>query len=100
MTNYICIATFVSKPGKERDLHKALANLVQPSKLENGCVSYNLYEDADHSGTFTMFEEFKSKEDFDFHSAQEYLVNFKSIVGALVESVNVSFYHPLLTGFN
>lgn len=91
MENFICIAQFVSKSGKENDLLKALLSLLEPTRAEQGCISYELHQNVQQPSLFTMVEFFKSQEDFDFHSKQSYLTDFREAAKDFIESRKLTF---------
>jgi quinol monooxygenase YgiN len=88
----ICIAQFTAKEEEKEQLKQSLIELLEPTRNEEGCISYQLHENIENSKIFTMIEKFKNKDAFDFHEQQPYLENFKNIVGNLVDSVDVSIY--------
>ncbi|WP_413615403.1 antibiotic biosynthesis monooxygenase [Halomonas cupida] len=51
-----------AKAGKENELRRDLAELVEPSRKEDGNVRYDLFEDQDESGRFVFVEEWSSIE--------------------------------------
>jgi quinol monooxygenase YgiN len=87
-----CIANFTAKNGKTNELKQSLAALVDPTRSEEGCLSYTLHQNVENKNMFTMIEIFTNKESYDFHGKQPYLVNFKGIVEELVDSVSVGIY--------
>lgn len=91
MTQFVCIAKFTSKPGQENNLIKALSSLLEPTRAESGCISYDLHRDVHQPEVLTMIEFFKSKEDFEFHSKQDYLLKFRESATGFFESVNLTF---------
>ena len=95
MSSFVCIAKFKSKHGKEIELFDALSSLIKPTRAEEGCISYDLYRNAHEPSVLTMIEVFKSKADFDMHSSQDYLLQFKEKVGSLVDSVDIKFFSPI-----
>ncbi|CAM4492015.1 MAG: hypothetical protein LEGION0403_FIIPPAGN_01675 [Legionella sp.] len=90
MANFLCIAQFTSKPGKEEELYKALLTLLEPTRAEPGCISYNLHQNVENSSIFTMTECFESKEAFEFHSVQPYLQHFRKKAEHSMESVTLT----------
>lgn len=86
MAHFICIAQFISKPGKEQDLIKALSALLAPTRAEPGCISYDLQQDLQQPRILTMIEFFKSKEAFEQHTTQDYLTHFRETATAFIES--------------
>jgi quinol monooxygenase YgiN len=90
MANFLCIAQFISKPGKEEELYKALLTLLAPTRAEPGCLSYNLHQNVENSSIFTMTECFESKEAFDFHATQPYLHQFRELAKDAIESAHLT----------
>ncbi|WP_133135942.1 putative quinol monooxygenase [Legionella rowbothamii] len=90
MANFLCIAQFISQPGKEEELYQALLTLLEPTRAEPGCISYNLHQNVENSSIFTMTECFESKEAFDFHSTQPYLQHFRERAKNAIESVTLT----------
>ncbi len=86
----ICTAQFIAKEEKKEQLKQSLIELLEPTRKEDGCISYTLHENIENPNTLTMIENFKNKEAFDLHGQQPYLVDFKNIVGDLVSSVEVT----------
>ena len=86
----ICIAQFIAKEEKKDQLKLSLIELLEPTRNENGCLSYTLHENIENPNILTVIENFKNKEAFDLHGQQPYLVNFKNIVGDLASSAEVT----------
>ena len=91
-TEINCIARFVAKEDSVEQLKAALIALLEPTRSEEGCISYRLNVDVEHGHIFTMIEKFKSQEAYDFHGQQSYLKNLLSFVGDLTESIEVNTY--------
>jgi len=87
-----CVATLTAKENQAAKLCAALEILLEPTRSEHGCLSYELYQNLGNAQMFTMIEKFRNKEAFDYHNQQPYLVAFKQIVGDLVESVSITSY--------
>jgi quinol monooxygenase YgiN len=51
------IATMTAKPRSEPRLHAALANLVEPTLAEPGCLAYRFYIAADRPASVAIIEE-------------------------------------------
>ena len=56
------IAHLHAKAGKESELRKVLESFVAPTRLEEGCIRYDLFVDLDHPNKFTFIEEWASRE--------------------------------------
>jgi len=64
------VATIRAKSGHEADVRKAFAALVEPARLEAGCLSYQLLEDKYYTGSFFTFEEWTSEQLLEEHLAR------------------------------
>lgn len=53
-----------------------LLGLLEPSRKDDGCISYNLYEEPEQPGRFWFLEVWASKEQLEAHLAQPHLVGF------------------------
>lgn len=67
MKTITVIATFQARPGKEAELKQALTGLVAPTRLEAGCINYDLHVLPEASGKFLFHENWTSKAHLDAH---------------------------------
>lgn len=81
---YVIAGKFKCKPEKKGDLLAVVENLLGPSRLEEGCLSYDCYEDATSPGNFLFFEEWRSREDIDLHFTMPYFTNAMTVFPDLV----------------
>lgn len=70
------IAGVFAKPGMEKEVRQMLLALLEPSRKDDGCISYNLHEEAGQPGRFWFIENWASKELLEAHLAQPHLVDF------------------------
>ncbi|GGD40092.1 putative quinol monooxygenase [Aureimonas glaciei] len=59
-----------AKAGKEDELRRDLAGLVEPSRGEDGNIRYDLFEDRDEPGHFVFVETWASAEARALHHEQ------------------------------
>jgi len=59
---------------KAMELKKVCLGLIEPTRKESGCISYELYEDKTNPGRFTFIEEWESQEHLDVHLKTPHLV--------------------------
>lgn len=50
-----------------RELLDGIRGMLEPARVERGCLSYNLYEDVENRNTFVLLEEWASAEDLASH---------------------------------
>lgn len=87
-----CIAAFTAKPDQIDNLKAALLALIEPTRSEEGCISYALHQAIDNPAKLTMLEKFKDQNAFDFHSAQPYLKALVNQLDLLVDSVDIQTF--------
>jgi quinol monooxygenase YgiN len=56
------VAHIHAKPGLEKELQAVLEGFVAPTRLEEGCIRYDLFVDCDDPTKFTFIEEWSSRE--------------------------------------
>jgi quinol monooxygenase YgiN len=61
------IARLTAHVGREDELRSLLHALVAPTRVENGCLRYELWEQADAPGTFVFVEEWASEAHLEAH---------------------------------
>lgn len=66
MSDVYVVATSRAKQGSAASLRAVLESLIAPTRLEDGCLSYNLYTGED--GSFLFFEHWASAAALDTHS--------------------------------
>lgn len=79
------IAIATAKEGKGAELKAELTKLVEPSRKDEGCISYVLHESDETAGEFMFYEKWESKECLEKHIGQEPLQNFIKISEDLLE---------------
>lgn len=75
---FVSIAVIKAKSGKANILKKELLKLIAPTRKEEGCLEYILYEDEELPGNFYMREIFVNKEAFEVHIQTVHFLNFAS----------------------
>lgn len=71
------VATIAVQPDKIQEMLPIFEAVVTGSQEEEGCISYNLYQDVADSTKFTILEEWKSQEAINFHNNTEHFKTFK-----------------------
>lgn len=83
-TNYVTMAVLKAKNGKREKLQEELLKLITPTRREEGCLEYILFEDKNQAGTFYMREAFKNYKAFQEHVATAHFKNFESQINELM----------------
>lgn len=67
------IARFTAKPGHVREAAEILSALVEPTRAEEGCVTYELLQNNSDPTDFTFVEEWTSREALERHLATDHI---------------------------
>ncbi len=84
MSEIHIIARVIARKGKEDELKAALQAVVPPSRAEQGCKFYELYE-SDTEGRFYFHELWKSKAALDQHEASPHFQKLAKTVPGLLD---------------
>ncbi len=72
----IVSARMIAQNGKEDAARTALQSLLAPTRVEDGCIQYDMHESTDTPGTFFFFEIWESKAHLDAHLNTPHLQSF------------------------
>jgi len=70
--------TFIAKDGCEDKLKELLEAMVEPSKKEDGCLNYNIYQYKDDKKRFMAVETWENEKALDGHKTSEHYKIYKS----------------------
>lgn len=93
MSELQVVATIPAKPEAAVRVRAALQVLVEATRAEEGCLSYDLFESASAPGTFVTVERWSDAAALDAHMGMPHVANaFAAADGALSGDVSI---HPL-----
>jgi quinol monooxygenase YgiN len=82
MSMLTVIAKITAKNEAVETVAQQLANLVPPTRNEQGCIHYSLYQDNDDPAIFMVYEHWERKIDLDAHmSTKHFKECFATIEG-------------------
>ena len=67
MSDLVVVAVITAKDGGESAVRDALTALVPPTRAEEGCLDYQLFESQAAPGTFVTIERWRGQADLDAH---------------------------------
>ena len=70
------VAHLVANPDKIDELCDALAALIEPTRAEEGCLSYELLQSRDNPTQFTFVEEWTSEAALGAHFETDHIKDF------------------------
>ena len=74
------VAHFVAKPESVEDVKAILTDMIDPTRAEDGCVTYELLQNIADPTDFTFVEEWRSKVDLDRHAESEHIKTGRELV--------------------
>jgi len=91
------IARSVARKGNEDELRALLRGMLVPTRAEQGCKSYELYE-SDSTGRFYFDETWESQAALDKHIATPHFEHLEQAIGELLdEPFDVSILKRILS---
>jgi quinol monooxygenase YgiN len=78
------VAIAETSSDKTMELKSVCLGLIEPTRKESGCISYELYEDTTNPGRFTFIEEWESQVHLDAHLKTPHLVAAGEAFGKIV----------------
>jgi quinol monooxygenase YgiN len=84
MTEVRVIARSLARKGNEDELRKLLQGMLVPTRAEQGCKSYELYE-SDSTGRFYFDETWESEAELYKHIATPHFKYLEQAIGKLLE---------------
>jgi quinol monooxygenase YgiN len=69
-------AEFYIIPEQKQQFLNEISELIQSSRKEEGCVSYQLYQAVTDENNFVMVEKWENPQAFELHNKMSYLQNF------------------------
>lgn len=73
------------KPGKTEEFKALAERLINESRKERGCISYNLYEDSSNGNILTFIEVWENGEAINLHNSSEHFTSIVPKFGELKE---------------
>ena len=95
-TNVRVVARVVAQPDKVEELRSVLVGLLAPTRAEEGCIQYDLLQNATDPTDFTFVEEWTSFSALEAHLGSDHLQAaisaFSDLVGA---EPDIQHYHQV-----
>lgn len=89
MTELKIVASIVAKEGYQEDVLKAMQNVVNETRKEDGNVSYDLHQDTTNPMKYIILEVWKSQEAIDLHNASAHFGIFKKAIDGKIDSLSI-----------
>ncbi|MFT5660610.1 MAG: quinol monooxygenase YgiN [Sulfurimonas sp.] len=70
--------TFIAKEGSENKMKELLSAMVAPSKIEDGCIFYEIFQYEENRRKFMAYESWRDEAALDGHKASAHYAVYKS----------------------
>ena len=70
--------TFIAKDGSEAKMKELLTAMVEPSKVEDGCIFYDIFQYENNPRKFMAVESWRDDKALDGHKASSHYAVYKS----------------------
>lgn len=89
------------RPERRSDLLETIRGMLEPARVERGCLSYRLYEDVEDRNAFILLEEWATQEDIKKHFHTDNHRRLMALMDLLSEKPELRFNTVLqTTGMN
>ncbi len=86
------VARLQAKTGMEDQVRRECLALTAPSRIEHGCITYDLYQSMDDPSVFVFFESWMSREHVEKHLEMPHCQEFdRKTEGMLSGSEEITF---------
>jgi len=81
----------IVRPERRQDLLETMRGMLEPARVERGCLSYRLYEDVEDRNTFVLIEEWATQKDLERHIRTDNQQQLLALMDTLSEQSEVRF---------
>jgi len=85
----VVIAIITAKEGYQENINNGLAELIEPTLKEAGCINYDLHTDNENPLIFAFHETWESEDHLDRHLESDHIKAFQSTSTDWIESVQM-----------
>jgi len=76
---------------RRRDLLETMRGMMEPTRVERGCLSFRLYQDVENRNTFILIEEWETQEDLERHISKDNQRQLLTLMDLLSEQPELRF---------
>jgi quinol monooxygenase YgiN len=91
----IIVSKNIIKEGKAKEFKAMAKELIEESRKEAGCISYNLHQDINNENILTFIEEWQDKEAIELHNKSTHFTTIVPKLGEFREDKQLNLYERL-----
>ena len=81
----------IVQPERRSDLLETMRGMLEPARVERGCLSYRLYEDVEDRNAFVLVEEWETQQDLESHIRTDNQRRLLALMDLLSEQPELRF---------
>jgi quinol monooxygenase YgiN len=81
----------IVRPERRSDLLGTMKGMLEPARVERGCLSYRLYEDIEDRNALVLLEEWATQEDLERHISKDSQRRLLALMDLLSEQPELRF---------
>lgn len=82
----------IVQPERRRDLLETMKGMLEPARVERGCLSFCLYEDVENNNAFVLLEEWATQADLERHISKDNQRQILALMDILSEQPEFRFH--------
>lgn len=90
------VAKGIYKDGTVSKVKDLYSNLVDKSRLESGCLTYELFQDINNENVLTVIEEWESEDHLIAHQQTKHFTRIVPVIGEYRISSEINIYTKIL----
>lgn len=90
-TKILVTLRMVVRPGRRSDLLKTMRGMLEPVRVERGCLSYRFYEDVEDRNALVLLEEWETQRDLENHLRTDNQRRLLALLDLLIEQPEFRF---------
>ncbi|MBN2654794.1 MAG: antibiotic biosynthesis monooxygenase [Nitrospirae bacterium] len=76
---------------KQSDFLAAMRGMLEPARVERGCLNYCLLKNIENNNAFVLFEEWETQEDLESHISTDNQRQLVALMDSLGENIELRF---------
>ena len=81
----------IVRPERRSDLLETMRGMLEPARVERGCLSYRFYEDVENKNAFVLLEEWATQEELERHISKDNERRLLALMDLLSEQPELRF---------
>ncbi|WP_153914284.1 putative quinol monooxygenase [Shewanella sp. TC10] len=96
MSQLTIVANIIAKADKIELVKAELIKLIDPTRVERGCINYDLHQDNDNPAHFMFYENWQSRELWRAHMENSHIAAYAKATEGAVEQFILNEMQPVV----